>query len=61
MGPLGNLIGGLIGLGILIVFLGWMVVGIGAVPLGVIVVGVLILAVIDFVQAVRKSRNQTGS
>lgn len=61
MGPLGNLIGGLIGIGLVALFTLWMVVGIGAVPLGVIVVGVLILAVIDFVQAVRKSRNQTGS
>lgn len=61
MGPVGNLIGGLIGIGILIVFLGWMVVGIGALPFGIIVVGVLILAVIDFIQTVRKSKDQTGT
>lgn len=61
MGPVGNLIGGLIGIGLTALFLLWMVVGIGALPFGIIVVGVLILAVIDFIQTVRKSKDQTGT
>ncbi|WP_375157462.1 hypothetical protein [Bradyrhizobium sp. RDT46] len=48
-----NLITGLIGLALMITFLGILLVWIKAVPLIVIVVGVVILAVIDFVQSLR--------
>ncbi|MDX3969088.1 MAG: hypothetical protein QHD01_21155 [Bradyrhizobium sp.] len=48
-----NLITGLIGLALMMTFLGILVVWIKAIPLIVIVVGVVILAVIDFVQSLR--------
>ncbi|MBH5391785.1 MULTISPECIES: hypothetical protein [Bradyrhizobium] len=48
-----NLITGLIGLSLMMTFLGILVVWIKAIPLIVIVVGVVILAVIDFVQSLR--------
>lgn len=48
-----NLITGMIGLGLVMTFLGIMVVWVKAIPLIVIVVGVMALAVIDFVQSLR--------
>ncbi len=48
-----NLITGLIGLALMVTFLGILLVWIKAVPLIVIVVGVVILAVIDFVRSLR--------
>ncbi|ULK95309.1 hypothetical protein [Bradyrhizobium sp. I71] len=48
-----NLITGLIGLALMMTFLGFLVVWIKAIPLIVIVVGVVILAVVDFVQSLR--------
>jgi hypothetical protein len=48
-----NLITGMIGLGLVMTFLGIMVVWVKAIPLIVIVVGVMTLAVIDFVQSLR--------
>ena len=48
-----NLITGLIGLALMMTFLGILVAWIKAIPLIVIVVGVVILAVIDFVQSLR--------
>ncbi|WP_440636895.1 hypothetical protein ACSHT2_23740 [Bradyrhizobium sp. PUT101] len=48
-----NLITGLIGLALMMTFLGFLVVWIKAIPLIVIVVGVVILAVIDFVHSLR--------
>ncbi|CAN7706913.1 hypothetical protein LJR220_006936 [Bradyrhizobium sp. LjRoot220] len=48
-----NLITGIIGLALVMLFLGFMVVWVKAIPLIVIVVGVMTLAVIDFVQSLR--------
>ncbi|WP_194391295.1 hypothetical protein [Bradyrhizobium sp. CCBAU 51765] len=48
-----NLITGLIGLALMMAFLGILVVWIKAIPLIVIVVGVVILAVVDFVHSLR--------
>lgn len=48
-----NLITGLIGLALMMTFLGILVVWIKAIPLIVIVVSVVILAVVDFVQSLR--------
>lgn len=48
-----NLITGLIGLALMIAFLGILLVWIKAIPLIIIVVGVVILAVVDFVQSLR--------
>jgi MFS superfamily sulfate permease-like transporter len=48
-----NLITGIIGLGLVMTFLGFMVVWVKEIPLIIIVVGVMILAVIDFVQSLR--------
>ncbi len=53
-----NLITGIIGLALVMIFLGFMVVWVKAIPLIIIVVGVMILAVIDFVQTVRSG--ETG-
>lgn len=52
-----NAITGLIGLAMTMVFLGYMVVWVKAIPLIVIVVGVMLLAVIDYVQSVRSGAN----
>ncbi|MDF0580981.1 hypothetical protein [Bradyrhizobium yuanmingense] len=48
-----NLITGLIGLALVLTFLGILVVWIKAIPLIIIVVCVMILAVIDFVRSLR--------
>jgi hypothetical protein len=48
-----NLITGLIGLALMIAFLGILLVWIKAIPLIIIVVSVVILAVIDFVRSLR--------
>ena len=48
-----NLITGLIGLALMMTFLGILLVWIKALPLIIIVVFVVILAVIDFVRSVR--------
>ncbi|WP_156457029.1 hypothetical protein [Bradyrhizobium sp. CCH5-F6] len=48
-----NLITGLIGLALMMTFLGILVVWIKAIPLIVIVVSVVILAVVDFVHSLK--------
>lgn len=48
-----NLITGIIGLAMAMIFLGFMVTWVPAPPLIVIVVGVMLLAVFDFVQSLR--------
>jgi hypothetical protein len=55
-----NLITGIIGLAMVITFLGFMVIWVKAIPLIVIVVGVMILAAIDLVQSVRAANNGAG-
>jgi hypothetical protein len=52
-----NLITGIIGLAMVMTFLGFMVIWVKAIPLIIIVVGVMILAVNDFVQSVRDKEN----
>ncbi|MFK4507922.1 hypothetical protein LPJ38_22950 [Bradyrhizobium daqingense] len=48
-----NMITGLIGLALVLTFLGILVVWIKAIPLIIIVVSVMMLAVIDFVRSLR--------
>jgi hypothetical protein len=48
-----NLITGIIGLAMAMIFLGFMLVWVPAPPLIIIMVGVMILAVVDFVQSLR--------
>jgi hypothetical protein len=55
-----NLITGIIGLAMVMTFLGFMVIWVKAIPLIIIVVGVMILAVIDFVQSVRDKENSVS-
>ena len=55
-----NLITGLLGLGMVIAFLGFMVIWVKAVPLIIIVVGVMILAAIDLVQTVIAGKNSVS-
>jgi hypothetical protein len=52
-----NAITGFIGLAMTVVFLGYMVVWVQAIPLIIIVVGVMLLAAIDYVQSVRSGAN----
>jgi hypothetical protein len=56
-----TLITGLIGIALLMAFLGIMVWWVKALPLIVIVVGVLVLLLIDFVQELRAESNSAGS
>jgi hypothetical protein len=56
-----TLITGLIGIALLVTFLGIMVWWVKALPLIVIVVGVLVLLLIDFVQELRAESNSAGS
>jgi hypothetical protein len=56
-----TLITGLIGIALLVTFLGIMVWWVPALPLIIIVVGVLVLLVIDFVQELRAESNSAGS
>jgi hypothetical protein len=46
-----NAITGIIGLAMVMTFLGYMVVWVQALPLIVIVIGVMVLATVDFVQS----------
>ena len=55
-----NLTTGIIGLAMVMTFLGFMVIWVKAIPLIIIVVGVMILAVIDFVQSVRDKENSVS-
>lgn len=55
-----NLTTGIIGLAMVMTFLGFMVIWVKAIPLIIIVVGVMILAVIDFVQSLRDKENSVS-
>jgi hypothetical protein len=56
-----NVITGIVGLGMVMTFLGFMVVWVPAPPLIIIIVGVMILAVVDFVQSLRTKENGASS
>jgi hypothetical protein len=56
-----NVITGIVGLGMVMTFLGFMVVWVPALPLIIIIVGVMILAVFDFFQSLRTKENGAGS
>jgi magnesium-transporting ATPase (P-type) len=56
-----TLITGLIGIALLVTFLGIMVWWVKALPLIIIVVVVLVLLLIDFVQELRAESNSAGS
>ena len=53
-----NLVTGVIGLAMAMIFLGFMLVWVPAPPLIIIIVGVMILATVDFVQSLRSK--ETG-
>jgi hypothetical protein len=55
-----TLITGLIGIGLVVTFLGFMVWWVKAPPLIIIVVGVLVLLLIDFVQELRAQSKRAG-
>ncbi|MFQ5924053.1 MAG: hypothetical protein ACE5M4_14545 [Anaerolineales bacterium] len=57
---MGNLIGGVIAVALIVLFLGGYAVGIASIPFSIIVVAILIMVVVDFVQSVRGKRNGTG-
>jgi hypothetical protein len=52
-----NIITGIIGLAMVVIFLGFMVTWVPAPPLIIIIVFVMILAAIDFVQSIRSGAN----
>jgi hypothetical protein len=52
-----NLITGIIGLAMVMTFLGFMAIWVKAIPLIIIIVGVMILATIDLVHSVRAGEN----
>ena len=55
-----NLITGIIGLAMVMIFLGFMVWWVKALPLIIIIVVVMIMAVVDFVQSLRLGENSEG-
>lgn len=55
-----NLITGIIGLAMVMTFLGFMAIWVKAIPLIIIIVGVMILATIDLVQSVRAKENSVS-
>ncbi len=52
-----NLIAGLIPAAMVIVFLGFYAVRLGAIPLWIIITAILAMVLIDLVQSVRKGKN----
>jgi hypothetical protein len=56
-----TLITGLIGIALLVTFLGIMVWWVKALPLIIIMVGVVALLLVDFVQELRAASNSAGS
>ena len=52
-----NLVTGFIGIGMLIVFMGIMLIWVPAPPLIIIVVGVILLLLYDFMQTLREGEN----
>jgi hypothetical protein len=52
-----TVISGIIGIAMLVAFLGFMVVWVQALPIIIIVVGVLLLLIWDFVQEIRAAAN----
>ncbi len=54
-----NLIAGLIPAAMVIVFLGFYAVRLGAIPLWIIIIAILAMVLIDLVQSVRKDGKQT--
>jgi hypothetical protein len=53
---MGNLIGGVVGFGLLAVFVGGLAISIGAMPFFVITVIVLAMALVDVVQSIRAEK-----
>jgi len=54
------LVTGIIGLAMVMAFLGFMVIWVPAPPLVIIIVGVMILAVTDFVRSLQSRENGAG-
>lgn len=55
-----NLIAGLIAVVMVALFFGFYLVTLGALPLTIIFLGVFALIAVDFIQSVRKGKDQTG-
>jgi hypothetical protein len=55
-----NLITGIIGLAMVMIFLGFMAIWVPAPPLIVIIVGVMLLLIYDFVQTLRANGSGAG-
>lgn len=60
MRPMINLVTGLIGVTLAVVFLGNYAVTLASIPLWIIIVTVLAMAIADFVQSVRENRGREG-
>ena len=56
-----DLIPGIIGVGMLILFVGGLAVSIGSVPFFVIAVIVLLMAIVDFIETLVQNRRQQSS
>ena len=55
-----NLVTGLIGITLVVVFLGNYAVKLASIPLWIIIVAVLTMAIADFVQSLRNQRGKAG-
>ena len=54
---MGNVINGLLGIVLVVLFLGGYAVGVRSIPFAIIVIGVLVLIGFDFYQTVKKENN----
>ena len=55
-----NLIAGVIGVGMVIVFLGFYAIKLNSVPLWIILGGILIMVVVEFVETLREGNDLNG-
>ena len=58
---MGNIVNGLIGIVLVLLFLGWYAIGVRSVVFALVVAGVLVLVGFDFYQTVKKENGQTGA
>ena len=57
---MGNIVNGVIGIVLVVLFLGGYAVGLRSFPFALITVGVLVLVGLDFYQTVKKENGQAG-
>ncbi len=55
-----NLIAGIIGVGMIVVFLGFYAIKLNSVPLWIILGGILIMVVVEFVETLREGNDLNG-